>query len=108
MGPSLRKGIGGLFYFHSGDVARSTIAAISFHMAMWAEPASRYWVIRLPAEIAGHLIIRAHVQNISLGLSIFVEPPRHQSYSFLGALNESDFKKDCGVGRRSQSFLFCH
>jgi hypothetical protein len=32
---------------------------------MRAEPASRYWVIRLPAEIAGHLIVRAHVQNIN-------------------------------------------
>ena len=30
-------------------------------MAMWAEPASRYWVIKLAAEIAGHLIVRAHV-----------------------------------------------
>jgi Na+-translocating ferredoxin:NAD+ oxidoreductase RNF subunit RnfB len=32
---------------------------------MWAEPASRYWVIRLPAEITGHLIVRAHSANIN-------------------------------------------
>ncbi len=32
---------------------------------MWAEPTSRYWVIRLAAEIAGHLIVCAHVENIN-------------------------------------------
>ncbi len=32
---------------------------------MWAEPASGNWVIRLAAEITGHLIVCAHMENIN-------------------------------------------